>query len=419
MISGVVLKTQPDAKLAQLAGQGSEAAFEALVHRYRRPLLGYCRRLLLSESRSEDVVQQALLNAWSALRGGAEVKDVKAWLYRITHNQGISALRRPGYDFTELNESLHATEAPDLDRRIAVRETLAAVAALPQMQREAILRTAIDGRSYEEVGVALGLTDQAVRGLVHRARLSLRSGLAAIAPGPIVLWAAGDVRRSGGFGQRLTELLAGGGSAGSAVVALKGAAVLASSAVAVGGTVTIALEPHDIHRPRAQRVAVRVRTTGHTATAVSAPITTAPTRSGTSVAASGGRLRTSVAVAAVRSKSTVTSLGSAAAKSFTSHGSAAAKPSQPPPRGRRQLTQFGPSQTQTSRPDALPGSPLPPAGTAPAGISPTFAQQRPAVGSTSQPQQFQASAPIDRVPDGVPSSGVQQPNDQTGFERST
>ena len=40
------LQTQPDAKLVELARAGHERAFEALVQRYRRPLLRYCRRLL-------------------------------------------------------------------------------------------------------------------------------------------------------------------------------------------------------------------------------------------------------------------------------------------------------------------------------------------------------------------------------------
>jgi RNA polymerase sigma factor (sigma-70 family) len=145
MISAVVLRTQPDVKLARLAAAGSEAAFEAIVHRYRRVLLCYCRRSPLSESRSEDVVQQALLNAWTALRAGTEVREMRSWLYRITHNQAISALRRSGYDFEELSEAVSVSE--DLDRGMLIRETLAAVAALPDLQREAIVRTAVDGRS--------------------------------------------------------------------------------------------------------------------------------------------------------------------------------------------------------------------------------------------------------------------------------
>jgi RNA polymerase sigma factor (sigma-70 family) len=245
MLSSIVLRTQSDETLAQLAARGSEPAFEAIVQRYRRPLLGYCRRLLLSDSHSEDVVQQTFLNAWTALRRQTEVRDIKPWLYRITHNQAMSALRRPGWDFGELNESLLSRDRGDgdLDGRIVMRETLAAVAALPGLQREVILRTAVEGRSYEEVAGDLGVSEESVRGLVYRARASLRAGFAVVAPEGLVLWAAGLTRRCASS-RWLPEVLSGGGSAGGAAVVVKGAAVLASSAAVIGGTVGFVVKPH-------------------------------------------------------------------------------------------------------------------------------------------------------------------------------
>jgi len=243
MISSLVLRTQSDVRLAALAGEGSEAAFEAIVQRYRRDLLAYCSRLLLSDSRAEDAVQQTLLSAWTALRGGVEVEHLKPWLYRITHNSAISTLRRPGWDFDELSESLSGRDAPesDLERRMLMRETLAAVAALPGEQRQAILRTAVEGDSYAAVAASMGVSDHAVRGLVHRARVNLRATMAAIAPPPLVLWAAGLGRRHAGALAWLSDTLAGGGGAGASVgagaVVIKSAAVLASSAALVGGTI--------------------------------------------------------------------------------------------------------------------------------------------------------------------------------------
>src|SRR5438477_1931816 len=90
------LQTQPDARLIELSRGGHERAFEALVHRYRRALLAYCRQLTRSESSAEDVLQQGLLQAWIAIGRDAEVRDVRAWLYRIVHNIAISDHRRIG-----------------------------------------------------------------------------------------------------------------------------------------------------------------------------------------------------------------------------------------------------------------------------------------------------------------------------------
>src|SRR6266511_2021014 len=102
-----LLATQSDARLVELARQGHERAFEALVQRYRRPLLGYCRRVLLPEARAEDALQQALLS----LQRGDEVRDARAWLYRIVHNTALNALRGSGYDYAELSEALSGAHA--------------------------------------------------------------------------------------------------------------------------------------------------------------------------------------------------------------------------------------------------------------------------------------------------------------------
>ena len=93
-ISNRLLATQSDERLLALVGKGHERAFETLVKRYRAPLLRYCRRMRISDSCAEDVVQHALLEAWLALAGGTEVRDLRPWLYRIVHNRALNAHAR-------------------------------------------------------------------------------------------------------------------------------------------------------------------------------------------------------------------------------------------------------------------------------------------------------------------------------------
>jgi RNA polymerase sigma factor (sigma-70 family) len=242
-----LLQTQSDARLIELARAGHERAFEALVRRYRKPLLRYCQRMLLPESRAEDAIQQALLSAWSALQQGVEVADAQAWLYRIVHNTAVSALRKSGYDYDSLSESLRGADAPDedLERRIAVREALAGIAGLPQLQREVLLRTAVEGQSHEQVADALGLSDSAVRGMVYRARATLRAAATALTPPPLAAWAACVGVRGVPVAQRIGEA-AVPGSAGVAGVFLKGGAVALTAGSLVTGTVLV----HHHHRAR-------------------------------------------------------------------------------------------------------------------------------------------------------------------------
>src|SRR2546423_60787 len=133
-ISIRLLAGQSDERLLALARDGHERAFEALVHRYRTALLRYLRRAFgLPDPRAEDVLQQALLKAWLALARGAEVRDLRPWLYRIAHNTALNAIRGPGERQLELVDGVlsgyPADESP-LERWIDAREALSGVAAV-------------------------------------------------------------------------------------------------------------------------------------------------------------------------------------------------------------------------------------------------------------------------------------------------
>jgi len=234
------LQTQPDQRLVELARAGHERAFEALVRRYRGPLLAYCRRVAPRGTPPEDILQQGLLLAWRAVSGGAEVRDARAWLYRIVHNVAITAVRAGG----ELPEDiLTAPGAPGVEQlveqRMAAREALAGLAGLPDLQRQVMVSAAIDGRSHDEIAAALGLSSGSVRGLIYRARSTLRAAAAAVIPAPVIEWAVSD---AGGA----SAGLAGAGSAGLGALILKGGAVLAVGAAA--GTAGIVLG-HQSHHP--------------------------------------------------------------------------------------------------------------------------------------------------------------------------
>jgi RNA polymerase sigma factor (sigma-70 family) len=242
-----LLQSQPDERLLALARSGHEPAFEALVRRYRKPLLAYSRRTA-PEAPAEDVLQQALLQAWRALDSGAEVRDARAWLYRIVHNVAISTARRAPERPAALAETVSAAEVEHVvEQRLAARDALAQIAALPDLQRQVMLETALEGRSHEEVGTSLGLTGGSVRGLVYRARAALRAAAAALIPAPVIDWAArrGPLPRAGTY-----EALAGGGSAGAAGAVIKGGAIVTVAGAIAGGAVVAT--HHFEHRPPAR-----------------------------------------------------------------------------------------------------------------------------------------------------------------------
>ncbi len=273
-VSSRLLAAQSDERLVELVREGHERAFEAVVQRYRRPLLRYCGRIGLSDARGEDAVQHALLQAWLALAGGAQVRELRPWLYRIAHNAAVNTIRSGSRDQGPLpdTESVSddaAAAASSLEHSIAARDALTEVAALPQLQREAILLCAVDGRSHDEVASVLGVSHGAVRGLLYRARTTLRAAAAAITPQPLVSWASGCVGRTAPTAERIAVLCAPGSPAGMTGTLLKGGAMALTAAVFVAGAAVVPLKRHV--NPRARHIASSAGTRGAPVRAFASP----------------------------------------------------------------------------------------------------------------------------------------------------
>jgi RNA polymerase sigma factor (sigma-70 family) len=246
-----VLRTQSDERLVDLTRDGNDRAFEAIVHRYRRPLLRYCGRFLPA-ARAEDAVQLAFVNAVAALRSSHAEIRLRPWLYRIAHNAALNVLRQAGADHDEVSEQIDGVETPPqaLERGERLRTVLDAVQELPARQRDALVLQALEGRSYEEIAAELGVTGGAVRQLLNRARTTLRDAATAVTPPALLVRLGGVVEAPAA--ERIAQAVAGAGG-GAALAKLT--AVVVAGAAAVGGTVEGFL-PGDDRRDRAQAAAV-------------------------------------------------------------------------------------------------------------------------------------------------------------------
>src|SRR5205807_7812927 len=113
-LSTALLRTQSDHRLLELVQAGHEAAFTAIVERYRPQLQRYARRML-PEGRCEDAVQQAFMQAWRALQDGKEVRQLRPWLSGIVHNAAVNPLRQAVFDYRELLDSVEGYDDPEAD----------------------------------------------------------------------------------------------------------------------------------------------------------------------------------------------------------------------------------------------------------------------------------------------------------------
>lgn len=169
---------------------GEEGAFDRLVEEYASRVFALLTRFLGPRENREDIVQEVFLRV---IRARAEYRPearFSTWLYRIAFNlcanenerrrAAFSLDHAPG-DFAEGRPDEHSPAPGEaLERQDLVRGVRSAIAALPPRQRMALVLAKYEGLSYEEVGKVLGISEKAVKSMVHRARETLRVRLSGV-----------------------------------------------------------------------------------------------------------------------------------------------------------------------------------------------------------------------------------------------
>lgn len=290
-LSDLYLRSQSDARLVSLARDGHDRAFAVLAERYRTELLGQARRLS-GAGNAEDLVQQTLLSAFAALRRGAEVGHARGWLHAILRH---AAIRAHAPIEAPLETALGALVAHDtlLETRADARELLSALDELPARQREALVGSAMQGLSRAELAASLGVSEGAVRQLVHRARMAVRAAVTAITPYQLAR-SLSDSASSGGSTSELA--LGGGAAAGAGGVLAKVGMVAAAGAIAAGGAVVAEHHAARVGRPHRATVTVatsRLHAAGSATAASAAMIGATGTRAAARHGTTGARTLTS------------------------------------------------------------------------------------------------------------------------------
>jgi RNA polymerase sigma factor (sigma-70 family) len=232
-----LLRTQTDERLVDLVRAGNEAAFEAIVARYQRPLMRYCARFLSQES-ADDAVQQVFVRAYDALRSSDADMNLRPWLYRIAHNTALNSLRDRAPAHEQLSEQIDGVERPDqaFEKSQRLREVVGAVGMLPDRQRDALVLRELEGRSYDEIAASIGVSNGAVRQLLNRARITLRAGATVLTPYGLLARVPWHPGGGADTATRVAELC--GGTAGGAVLAKVCVTALVTGAVLGGVAAT-------------------------------------------------------------------------------------------------------------------------------------------------------------------------------------
>jgi len=163
-------------------GAGDAAAFEALVSRHLPMLHALAWRMLGDAAEAEDVVQESLIKLWANAGGWQPAGGgLGAWLRRIATNACLDRLRKPRM-LSDDNVPERADDGPAADALIdAARRQAAvqaAIVALPDRQRAAIVLSYHEGVSNAEAASILGIGVKALESLLVRARQGLSQTLA-------------------------------------------------------------------------------------------------------------------------------------------------------------------------------------------------------------------------------------------------
>ncbi|WP_437928336.1 RNA polymerase sigma factor [Sorangium sp. So ce291] len=158
---------------------GDELAFRAVVGATSRGLFRAAVRLLGNEAEAQELVQEAYLRAFEALREGAWQPSARAhgWLLRIVTHGAIDLLRRRKtrpQPVAEVLSSAAADDGGDAERRLRLRELSGWLDELSPDQRAAVVLRYLEGMTNEEVARLLGISEGAVEQRLLRAKAALR-----------------------------------------------------------------------------------------------------------------------------------------------------------------------------------------------------------------------------------------------------
>ena len=185
------VETAEEALVAALR-RGDSGAYETLVRTTAPQLLAVVRRIVRDEEDARDAVQEAFVNAWKGLPRFTEGSRLSTWLHRIAVNAALMKLRSRRRHPEEPIEDLLPTFVEDghqtrpsepwsdpadlaLDRKELQATVRQAIDRLPETYRLVLLLRDIEGLDTAETAEVLGVTENAVKLRLHRARQALRT----------------------------------------------------------------------------------------------------------------------------------------------------------------------------------------------------------------------------------------------------
>ena len=188
---------QTDEQLVDGARSGDRAALERLLERHERQVYRFGLKMCRDPEAAKDVLQETLIAAARTVKDFRGASSPSTWLYAIARSFCIKQRRRSKYapaheesidaagTGREVLEIADPGRAPDeaLSGRQVERALEKAIAELDPMYREILLLRDVEGLSAADVAEAVGVSVEAVKSRLHRARVAVREKVAPVLSG--------------------------------------------------------------------------------------------------------------------------------------------------------------------------------------------------------------------------------------------
>lgn len=176
------MSADPDIAAVEAVLDGDDEAFEQLVLRYQKPILGLILRMCGDPGEAPDIAQKVFLKTYSKLRTFKRRSSFKTWLYSIAMNLCRNELRRrKRWGYTQQIEDTDPGVEPEAEDGLIGDEhkrlLAEGVELLPPMQKAVLVLRIYQELSFQEIGGTLGITENSAKVNFHHAVRRLKEEL--------------------------------------------------------------------------------------------------------------------------------------------------------------------------------------------------------------------------------------------------
>lgn len=182
---------EEDRELIALARKGDERAYRTLLTKYERAVYNICLRMVRNREEAQDLAQDAFTKVFSMLERYNPTYAFSSWLFKITSNLCIDAIRKRRVDTVPMDQPISSDqgeyerqyESPTddparvYDKREKMSRLSRAIEELPEHYRIMIILRHQEDLSYEEIAQSLDVPLGTVKARIHRAREMLKQRL--------------------------------------------------------------------------------------------------------------------------------------------------------------------------------------------------------------------------------------------------